>query len=25
LYVTSASLSSGIVLFYPVSTVIPQQ
>ena len=25
LYITSASLSSGIVLFYPVSTVIPQQ
>ena len=25
LYVTSASLSSGVVLFYPVSTVIPQQ
>ena len=25
LYVTSASLSSGVVLFYPVSIVIPQQ
>ena len=25
LYVTSASLSSGAVVFYPVSTVIPQQ
>ena len=25
LYITSASLSSGIVLFYPVSTVIPQK
>ena len=25
LYVTSASISSGTVLFYPVSTVIPQQ
>ena len=25
LYITSASLSSGAVVFYPVSTVIPQQ
>jgi hypothetical protein len=25
LYITSASLSSGIVVFYPISTVIPQQ
>ena len=25
LYITSASLSAGAVIFYPVSTVIPQQ
>jgi hypothetical protein len=25
LYITSASLSAGAVVFYPVSTVIPQQ
>jgi hypothetical protein len=25
LYVTSASISSGTVLFYPISTTIPQQ
>ena len=25
LYITSASLSSGAVVFYPVSTVIPQK
>jgi hypothetical protein len=25
LYVTSASISDGIVLFYPISTQIPQQ
>ena len=25
LYITSASLSSGAVVFYPVSTVIPKQ
>lgn len=25
LYITSASLSSGAVVFYPVSNVIPQQ
>jgi hypothetical protein len=25
LYVTSASLSSGAVVFYPISTVIPQK
>ena len=25
LYITSASLSSGAVVFYPISTAIPQQ